>query len=104
MSWKDGKIADRTANEFFAIVGDQIQMPDVERMNFRMRGRHMDHETCIDRNDERAFKNMQRSWRRSIKGEMRKTPPNFEFEVDLEVDMTMASEDEDSEEDSDMGL
>ena len=104
VSWKDGKIADRTGNEFFAAVGDQIQIPDVERMNFRLRGRHVDHEAYIDRNDERGFKNMQRSWRRSIKGEMRKIPPNSEFEVDLEIDLTMASEDEDSEEDSDMGL
>ena len=104
VSWMDGKIADRTVNEFFAAVADQIQVPEVERMNFRMRGKHIDHETCVDRDDERAFKNMQRSWRRSIKGEMRRTPPNLDFDVDLEVDLTMASEDEYSEEDSEMGL
>lgn len=104
VSWTDGKIADRTVNESFTLVGDRVQIPDIQRIKFSMRGRHTDHETCLDRNDERAFKSMQRSWRRSIKGEMRKTPPNFEFEVDLEIDLTMASEDEDSEEDSDVGL
>ena len=101
--WTDGKIADRTVNEFFAVVGDQIQTPDVQRMKFTMHGRHAHDPKCVDRNDERAFKTMQRSWRRNIKGEMRETPPNFDFDVDIEIDLTMASKDEGSE-DSDIRL
>ena len=100
--WVDGKIGNHTVRKFFEVVASRVGLADIQRMKFTLRGKHNDNEAFVDRNDDKAFEYMQRSWKACIRDEMKKN--NFEFDVDLEIDLASVSDREHREVDLDISL